>query len=87
MSIMITFISVVFLNGNYHEAIAIPVKGRRTYVDPTTYANPDEAIEEFAKEIEPRMLRLDEEIGAGTTMSVLGFFVASGCLVPVLITS
>ncbi len=50
---------------NSHEAIPIPVSTKRTYVDPTTYASPDEAIEEFAKEIEPKTLRLDAEIGAG----------------------
>ena len=34
-------------------------------MDPTTYSTVDEAIEEFAKEIEPKTLRLDSEIGAG----------------------
>ena len=50
-------------------AIQIPVSKHRTYVDPTTYASPDEAIEEFAKEIEPKMLRLDAEIGAGVFLN------------------
>lgn len=53
-------------NMNDHEPIPIPVNRHRTYVDPTTYASVDEAIEEFAKEIEPKSLRLDSEIGAGT---------------------
>lgn len=37
-------------------------------MDPTTYASPDEAVEEFAKEIEPKTMRLDSEIGAGMSM-------------------
>lgn len=37
-------------------------------MDPTTYASPDEAVEEFAKEIEPKTLRLDSEIGAGKSV-------------------
>ena len=53
------------IQSNSHDAVPIPVKGHRTYVDPGTYASPDEAIEEFAKEIEPKTLRLDSEIGAG----------------------
>ncbi len=48
-----------------HEVIPIPVKGKRTYVDPLTYASPDEAVQEFAKEIEPKVLRLDAGIGSG----------------------
>ena len=39
-------------------------------MDPTTYATPDEAVEEFAKEIEPKTLRLDSEIGAGNSSIV-----------------
>lgn len=52
------------------EAIPIPVSKHRTYVDPTTYASPDEAVEEFAKEIEPKTLRLDSEIGAGNAIMI-----------------
>ena len=63
MTCCIIIISEYILNS--HEAIPIPVSTRRTYVDPTTYASPDEAVEEFAKEIEPKTLRLDAEIGAG----------------------
>lgn len=56
---------------NGHEAIPIPVSKHRTYVDPTTYASPDEAVEEFAREIEPKTLRLDSEIGAGNILSTV----------------
>ncbi len=59
----------MFLASEYdlkkHDAIPIPVSKHSTYVDPTTYASPDEAVEEFAREIEPKTLRLDSEIGAG----------------------
>ena len=48
-----------------HEVVPIPLKGRKTYIDPLVYASPNEAVEEFAKEIEPKLLELVSEIGAG----------------------
>ena len=69
------------MNVNGHESIPIPVSKHRTYVDPTTYASPDEAVEEFAREIEPKTLRLDSEIGAGNIIFMLLFVVNSLCCV------
>ena len=71
---LINFIRDYYTTVGYkvsREPIAIPVKGHSTYVDPQTYACPDEAVEEFAKEIEPKMLRLDSEIGAGEFICVI----------------
>ena len=48
-----------------HAVVPIAIKGRRTYVDPLTYASVNDAIEEFAKEIEPKHLKLTTELGAG----------------------
>lgn len=48
-----------------HPVVPIAIKGRRTYVDPLTYASVDDAIEEFAMEIEPKHLKLTTELGAG----------------------
>ena len=53
-----------------HAVIPIAIKGRRTYVDPLTYASVDDAIEEFAMEIEPKHLKLTTELGAGNALSV-----------------
>ena len=49
------------------EQIALPTAGHRMYVDPTTYSSTQEAVQEYAKEIPPKSLRLQEEIGAGET--------------------
>ena len=35
------------------------------YVDPTTYAHVEEAVQDFAMEIPPKSIRLTEEIGNG----------------------
>ena len=35
------------------------------YVDPSTYQKPDEAVQDFAKEIPPKSVNLTEEIGNG----------------------
>ena len=67
----LSFDIIGFKVNQFREPIAIPVKGHSTYVDPQTYACPDEAVEEFAKEIEPKMLRLDSEIGAGEFICVI----------------
>ncbi len=48
-----------------HPVVPIAIKGKRTYVDPLTYASVDDAIEEFAMEIEPKHLKLTTELGAG----------------------
>ena len=43
----------------------LPTTRHRMYVDPTTYAHVDEAVEEFAAEIPLKSIRLTEEIGNG----------------------
>ena len=48
----------------YH-GIELPTTGNRMYVDPTTYSHVDRAVEDFAKEIGPKSIRLTEEIGNG----------------------
>uniref|UniRef100_A0A3Q3XCG7 receptor protein-tyrosine kinase n=1 Tax=Mola mola TaxID=94237 RepID=A0A3Q3XCG7_MOLML len=43
----------------------VPFSGIKTYVDPDTYEDPTQAVEEFAKEIEPSYICIDRVIGAG----------------------
>uniref|UniRef100_A0A8C7X1S7 receptor protein-tyrosine kinase n=1 Tax=Oryzias sinensis TaxID=183150 RepID=A0A8C7X1S7_9TELE len=43
----------------------IPFSGIKTYVDPDTYEDPTQAVEEFAKEIDPSYICIDRVIGSG----------------------
>lgn len=36
-------------------------------MDPSTYEDPSEAVKEFAREIDPTHLKIEEVIGAGRT--------------------
>ena len=54
-----------------NEAIALPTTRHRTYVDPTTYASANVAVHEYTREIPPKLLKLQEEIGAGKTLLVI----------------
>lgn len=37
----------------------------KVYIDPFTYEDPNEAVREFAKEIEASFVKIEEVIGAG----------------------
>ncbi|KAK5874112.1 hypothetical protein PBY51_019087 [Eleginops maclovinus] len=43
----------------------VPFSGIKTYVDPDTYEDPTQAVEDFAKEIEPSYICIERVIGAG----------------------
>nr|XP_040060189.1 ephrin type-A receptor 6-like [Gasterosteus aculeatus aculeatus] len=43
----------------------VPFSGIKTYVDPDTYEDPTQAVEEFAKEIDPSYICIERVIGAG----------------------
>lgn len=45
--------------------LPVPFSGIKTYVDPDTYEDPTQAVEEFAKEIEPSYICIERVIGAG----------------------
>lgn len=47
-----------------------PVKlpGSRTYIHPHTYEDPNQAIRDFAKEIDASNIRIERVIGAGETV-------------------
>lgn len=38
----------------------------KVYIDPFTYEDPNEAVREFAKEIDVSFVKIEEVIGAGT---------------------
>lgn len=39
--------------------------GVKVYIDPFTYEDPNEAVREFAKEIDVSFVKIEEVIGAG----------------------
>ena len=45
-------------------------KTSRLYVDPTTYSHVDEAVEEFALELDRKYLTMDQLIGGGEFANV-----------------
>lgn len=45
--------------------LLVPFSGIKTYVDPDTYEDPTQAVEEFAKEIDPSYICIERVIGAG----------------------
>ncbi|XP_024911331.1 ephrin type-A receptor 6-like isoform X2 [Cynoglossus semilaevis] len=48
----------------YHSG-HVPFSGIKTYVDPDTYEDPCQAVEEFATEIDPSYIFIDRVIGSG----------------------
>lgn len=49
----------------------------KIYIDPFTYEDPNEAVREFAKEIDVSFVKIEEVIGAGMALSS---FLPSWCL-------
>ncbi|XP_033920602.1 ephrin type-A receptor 5 isoform X11 [Melopsittacus undulatus] len=47
------------------ETMTIKLPGVRTYIDPHTYEDPNQAVHEFAKEIEASCITIERVIGAG----------------------
>lgn len=43
--------------------------GVRTYVDPFTYEDPNQAVREFAKEIDASCIKIEKVIGVGKCQS------------------
>lgn len=43
--------------------------GVKIYIDPFTYEDPNEAVREFAKEIDPSCVKIEEVIGSGKVSS------------------
>ncbi|XP_061594454.1 ephrin type-B receptor 3-like isoform X2 [Cololabis saira] len=47
--------------------------GMKVYIDPFTYEDPNEAVREFAKEIDVSCVKIEEVIGAGNPPKLLGY--------------
>uniref|UniRef100_A0A671MGI2 Ephrin type-B receptor 3 n=1 Tax=Sinocyclocheilus anshuiensis TaxID=1608454 RepID=A0A671MGI2_9TELE len=63
-------INIVYYGSVIHTAICtiespIVTPGMKVYIDPFTYEDPNEAIREFAKEIDVSCVKIEEVIGAG----------------------
>lgn len=49
-----------------HDSVWLsPLLGVKVYIDPFTYEDPNEAVREFAKEIDVSFVKIEEVIGAG----------------------
>lgn len=53
------------------SAHLVPFSGIKTYVDPDTYEDPTQAVEEFAKEIDSSYISIDRVIGAGKVIKTV----------------
>ncbi|XP_041479586.1 ephrin type-A receptor 4-A-like [Lytechinus variegatus] len=57
---------LIYANGTNGEVILPPhIKKVKTYVDPFTYEDPNQAVKEFATEIDASQIRILEVIGGG----------------------
>uniref|UniRef100_A0A3Q2XAZ3 receptor protein-tyrosine kinase n=1 Tax=Hippocampus comes TaxID=109280 RepID=A0A3Q2XAZ3_HIPCM len=48
-----------------HDFVCVTPIGVKVYIDPFTYEDPNEAVREFAKEIDVSFVKIEEVIGAG----------------------
>uniref|UniRef100_A0A8C2BVX2 receptor protein-tyrosine kinase n=1 Tax=Cyprinus carpio TaxID=7962 RepID=A0A8C2BVX2_CYPCA len=61
--LVVIAIIIVFVFRRYvHQTLYL--SGVKYYVDPSTYEDPSEAVKEFAREIDPAHLKIEEVIGA-----------------------
>lgn len=49
---------------------AVKFPGVRTYIDPLTYEDPNQAVHEFAQEIDVSFISIERIIGAGQLLAV-----------------
>lgn len=57
--------SPTFLPFLSHNSPSLFPTGVKVYIDPFTYEDPNEAVREFAKEIDVSFVKIEEVIGAG----------------------
>ena len=51
----------------------LPSRGQRLYIDPSNYDDPEEALKNFAKELDHKLIKLDKNIGGGEKKKVVSF--------------
>ena len=51
----------------------MPSHGQRLYVDPCNYEDPEEALKEFAKELDKKWITLEKVIGGGMAGNYIFF--------------
>lgn len=57
-----------------HDSVWLsPLLGVKVYIDPFTYEDPNEAVREFAKEIDVSFVKIEEVIGAGKALAFPSF--------------
>lgn len=61
------------------SSLLVPFSGIKTYVDPDTYEDPTQAVEEFAKEIDSSYICIDRVIGAGKVIKTHQSYLPSYC--------
>jgi len=55
----------VILSFKHFPTHAVKLPGSRTYIHPHTYEDPNQAVRDFAKEIDASNIRIERVIGAG----------------------
>lgn len=54
----------MFLKFLFYDS-ELPTIGQKLYIDPTNYDNPEEALRNFAKELDKCSIALEKVIGGG----------------------
>lgn len=62
---LLLLILMCFLFLSHDSVWLSPQVGVKVYIDPFTYEDPNEAVREFAKEIDVSFVKIEEVIGAG----------------------
>lgn len=62
---MILIIDVITLDSHLGDLSLSVSPGVKVYIDPFTYEDPNDAVHEFAKEIDISCVKIEEVIGAG----------------------
>lgn len=55
----------IYSTCHFSYVVELPFIGQKLYVDPTIYDSPEDALNEFASELDPTVLVLEKLIGGG----------------------
>ena len=55
----------------FFNLVELPRIGQKLYVDPSIYDSPEDALNEFASELDPSVLVLEKLIGGGKNIYIL----------------